>query len=95
MATRACSPTPSTPIAGSWGTAQEIPHPFLWMPGVGLSPLPTLGGTQGQPPDLNEFGQIAGASITAAGEIRAALWIPTAGPLVVAPPDVDAASETR
>jgi hypothetical protein len=77
------------------GHRADFFHPFLWTPTAGLSPLPTLGGTQGQPQDLNEFGQIAGASVTAAGESRAVLWIPTAGPLAVAPADADAASEIR
>ena len=52
-----------------------------------MSALPTLGGDQGLPIDLNEFGQIAGTSVTAGGALRAVLWTPTAGPLAVAPMD--------
>jgi hypothetical protein len=44
---------------------------------------------------LNEFGQIAGTSVTAAGEARAALWIPTSGPLAMAPAEGDAEAESR
>ena len=60
-----------------------------------MRPLPTLGGDQGQPNDLNEFGQIAGTSVTAGGGLRAVLWTPTAGPLAVAPMDADGSNLTR
>ena len=49
--------------------------------------LPTLGGGRALPFDLNEFGQIAGFSVTAGGRVRAALWTPVAGPLAVASPE--------
>jgi probable HAF family extracellular repeat protein len=68
--------------------------PFLWTPGSGVRGLPTLGGGQGQPNDLNEFGQIAGTSVTAGGSLRAVLWTPTAGPLAVAPTDEGVSRET-
>jgi probable HAF family extracellular repeat protein len=69
------------------GTTGDFFDPFVWTPGNGLRPLPTLGGGQGEPDDLNEFGQIAGTSVTAGGGLRAVLWTPTAGPLSVAPTD--------
>jgi hypothetical protein len=46
--------------------------------------LPTLGGGQGFPRHMNEFGQIVGFSTNEQGTIRAALWTPVAGPLAVA-----------
>jgi hypothetical protein len=54
-------------------------------PSSGVRILPTLGGDRGLPFDLNEFGQIAGASLTAGGGVRAVVWTPTEGPLAVAP----------
>ena len=48
---------------------------------------PRFEGGQGYTRHLNEFGQIAGFSITGTGALRAALWTPTAGPLAVAPAD--------
>ncbi|HUR02360.1 MAG TPA: hypothetical protein VM347_07470, partial [Nonomuraea sp.] len=68
-------------------------HPFIWIPGDGKSRLPTLGGHQGQPNDLNEFGQIAGTSVRAGGALRAVLWTPAAGPLAVGPTNDAAAPE--
>ena len=47
---------------------------------------------KGMPNDLNEFGQIAGAT-DRGGAVRAVLWTPTAGPLAVAPTDEGAAPE--
>jgi hypothetical protein len=75
------------------GNNADFLLPFFWTPGGGVRGLPTLGGDRGLPNDLNEFGQIAGASVTAGGAVRAVLWTPTAGPLVVAPTDVGAKSE--
>jgi probable HAF family extracellular repeat protein len=76
------------------GTSADFFHPFVWTPGDGMRRLPTLGGDQGQPIDLNEFGQIAGTSVTSGGSLRAVLWTPTAGPLAVAPPtDEEVSSE--
>jgi probable HAF family extracellular repeat protein len=69
------------------GTSGDFFNPFIWIPGNGLQPLPTLRGGQAEPDDLNEFGQIAGTSVTAGGELRAVLWTPTAGPLAAAPTD--------
>ena len=46
--------------------------------------LPTLGGGQGFPRQMNEFGQIVGFSTNEARTVRAALWTPVAGPLAVA-----------
>jgi probable HAF family extracellular repeat protein len=65
------------------GTTADFFHPFIWIPGDGKTRLPTLGGHQGQPNDLNEFGQIAGASVRTGGAVRAVLWTPIAGPLAV------------
>jgi hypothetical protein len=45
--------------------------------------LPTLGGGEGFPRHMNEFGQIVGFSTNAEGTLRAALWTPVAGPLAV------------
>jgi len=64
--------------------SDEASQPFLWTPGGGMQPLPTLGGGGVQAIDLNEFGQIVGSSATAQGANRATLWTPTAGPLAVA-----------
>ncbi len=75
------------------GTTADFFQPFLWTPGDGMSGLPTLGGGQGQPNDLNEFGLIAGTSVTAGGALRAVLWTPTAGPLAVPPTDEATATE--
>jgi probable HAF family extracellular repeat protein len=77
------------------GTTEDFFHPFLWTPGDGMRPLSTLGGGQGQPNDINEFGQIAGTSVTAGGALRAVLWTPTAGPLAVAPTDAGGSDLTR
>ena len=74
------------------GHGEDFRHPFVWVPGEGLHLLPTLGGVNGQPVDVNEFGEIAGGSVTAAGEVRAALWIPAAGPLALAPAEAHAAT---
>jgi len=64
-------------IVGNTATeADEIGLPFLWTPERGLRRLPTLGGSQGQPRDVNELGVIAGASVTSNGAVRAALWEP-------------------
>jgi hypothetical protein len=71
----------------------DFSQPFAWTPGGGMRRLPTLRGRQGQPNDLNEFGQIAGTSVTAGGALRAVLWTPTAGPLAVAPTDEGGARE--
>jgi hypothetical protein len=46
--------------------------------------LPTLGGDFGEARYINEFGEIAGATTTALGELRATLWRPRAGPLAAA-----------
>lgn len=53
------------------------PLPFFWTRERGMQPLPTLGGGQGLPREMNESGQIAGFSVTAEGGLRAALWTPT------------------
>ena len=71
------------------GSNEGFLQPFYWTPDGGVRGLPTLGGDLGLPQDLNEFGQIAGASVTAGGAVRAVVWIPTAGPLVMAPKDED------
>jgi hypothetical protein len=81
-------------VVGAGFTRDDFLLPFLWTPASGMRRLPTLGGDRGLPNDLNEFGQIAGASETATGAIRAALWTPTAGPLAVAPTDEGASPET-
>jgi probable HAF family extracellular repeat protein len=75
------------------GNNTDFVLPFVWIPGSGVSILPTLGGGQGLPSALNEFGQIAGTSVTAGGAVRAALWIPSPGPLAVAPGDKADASQ--
>jgi probable HAF family extracellular repeat protein len=67
------------------GTTADFFQPFVWIPGEGLGGLPTLGGGQGDPNDINEFGQVAGTSVTAGGALRAVLWTPVDGPLVVTP----------
>lgn len=83
------------------GTTADFFHPFLWTPGDGMRRLPTLAGHQGQPNDLNEFGRIAGTSVTARSTLRAVLWTPTAGPLAVAAaaegdePEAAPSGETR
>lgn len=69
------------------GNVDGVFLPFLWTPGRGMRRLPTLGGDRGQAQDLNELGQIVGTSWTAQNEIRATLWMPTAGPLAAAPTD--------
>jgi probable HAF family extracellular repeat protein len=68
--------------------------PLLWTAGSGIHPLPTLGGPNGQAQDLNEFGQIVGTTWTSRDGIRATLWTPTEGPLVVASMDEDQADDT-
>jgi probable HAF family extracellular repeat protein len=65
----------------------EGSQPFLWTPGGGMQRLPSLGGGGEIAQELNEFGQIVGASNTAQGLPHATLWTPTAGPLAVAPQD--------
>ena len=83
------------------GTTADFFHPFFWTPGDGMGELPTLRGLQGQPNDMNEFGQIAGTSVTAGGALRAVLWTPIAGPLLVAAtghgdtPEAASSRETR
>jgi probable HAF family extracellular repeat protein len=67
-------------VAGSTGPI----IPFLWTPEAGMRRLPTLGGGQGFPRHMNEFGQIVGFSTSEDGTIRAALWTPVTGPLAVA-----------
>jgi probable HAF family extracellular repeat protein len=67
------------------GQNEGLFSPFVWIPGSGVEFLPTLGGDRGLPNDINEFGQIAGASETAGAGARAVLWTPTAGPLAVRP----------
>lgn len=67
-------------VAGSAGPI----IPILWTPEHGMRRLPTLGGGQGFPRHMNEFGQIVGFSTNEAGTVRAALWTPVAGPLAVA-----------
>ena len=65
-------------VGHSITAADEIGLPFFWTPERGMRRLPTLGGEQGQPLGVNEFGQIAGNSVTAEGATRAALWTPGA-----------------
>jgi hypothetical protein len=65
-------------VGHSITAADEIGLPFLWTPERGMHRLPTLGGDHGQPLDVNEFGQIAGNSVTAQGATHAALWTPSA-----------------
>ena len=66
-----------------YGFSDTAVQPFLWMPGGGMQPLPTLGGAGGEAEELNEFGQIVGVSTKANGDDRATLWTPSAGPLAV------------
>jgi probable HAF family extracellular repeat protein len=82
-------------VGGSNRLAFGFDLPFLWTPAGGMRRLPTLGGDSGDALYLNEFGQIVGTTITAQGAERATLWTPTAGPLVLAPKDGDAAPEAR
>jgi probable HAF family extracellular repeat protein len=70
-----------------YGFSDETTVPFLWIPGSGMQPLPTLGGPGGVAEELNEFGQIAGAITAADGVSHATLWTPTAGPLAVSEPN--------
>jgi probable HAF family extracellular repeat protein len=70
-------------VVGSSFTADDLLLPFLWTPEVGIRPLPTLGGDFGQGIYLNEFGNIVGFTTNARGAVRATLWTPTPGPLVV------------
>ena len=61
---------------------RQTVQPFLWMPGGGMQPLPTLGGGGGEAEDLNEFGQIVGREHQCrTATSRATLWTPRAGPL--------------
>jgi hypothetical protein len=46
--------------------------------------LPTLGGGQGYPRDLNESGQLVGFGLNALQELHATLWTPVAGAGVLA-----------
>jgi probable HAF family extracellular repeat protein len=48
--------------------------PAVWVPGVGLVTLPTLGGQDGEIWTINDLGFIAGWSQTASGEMRPAVW---------------------
>jgi probable HAF family extracellular repeat protein len=68
-----------------YGYNDTATQPFVWIPGGGMQPLPTLGGS-GATEDLNEFGQIVGVSTKKNGEDHATLWTPTAGPLAVIEP---------
>lgn len=67
--------------------------PFLWYPGHRIRHLPTLGGPNGQARGINEFGQIAGTTMTARNAIRATLWTPISGPLAVAPSEEGAIAD--
>jgi probable HAF family extracellular repeat protein len=75
------------------GNNADFVEPFFWTPGGGVRGLPTLGGGLGLPRDLNEFGQIAGASVTAGGAVRAVLWTPIVGPLARVATDEGATPE--
>ena len=46
--------------------------------------LPTLGGGQGFPRDLNESGQLVGFGVNALQELHATLWTPSAGSVAIA-----------
>ncbi len=80
-------------IVGISGSADRD-LPILWTPDLGIRRLPDLGGGRGHATDLNEFGQIVGTTNSARGAIRATLWTPIAGPLVVAPSEEGATPES-
>lgn len=52
-----------------------------------MRPLPTLGGDFGEAIYLNEFGNIIGRITNARGRLRATLWTPTPGPVLVESPE--------
>ena len=54
-------------------------HPWIWTEERGMRRLPTLGGGQGYPRDLNESGQLVGFGVNALQELHATLWAPSAG----------------
>jgi probable HAF family extracellular repeat protein len=66
-------------VAGSAGPI----IPTLWTPKHDMWRLPTLGGGEGFPRDMNELSQIVGFSTNEDGTLRAALWTPVRGPLAL------------
>jgi probable HAF family extracellular repeat protein len=80
-------------VVGTSATADGNQLAFIWTPGGGMQPLPTLGGNFGGAEDINEFGVIVGQSLTAKGAQRAAIWRPTTGPAAVASMDEGTAPE--
>ena len=64
---------PGSKVSGcSIASARDI-RPFVWTRDGGMRSLPTLGGSEGRPEYLNEFGAVAGQFTKADGSARAAL----------------------
>ena len=57
----------------------HLAHPFLWTPTHGIQPLPSLGGSQTAPIDINNRDEVVGWSSNEHGVRRAFLWAPDAG----------------
>jgi probable HAF family extracellular repeat protein len=82
-------------VVGRSLTAGVVVRPFLWTPERGLRRLPTLSDEFSHDAlDLNEFGAIAGYSSVNEDDIHAALWTPTAGPLLAGAEAVEERSTT-
>ncbi len=61
-------------IVGTFDTGRnELFRPYLWTETEGMRKLPTLGGRQTAPADMNERNQVVGSTLTSTGR-RAVLW---------------------
>lgn len=67
--------------SGAWPSASAV----LWTRGRGVQPLGTLGGTLSVAYDVNERGEVVGASTNAAGEMRAFYWTKARGMVDLGP----------
>jgi probable HAF family extracellular repeat protein len=65
-------------VVGSQGSLQAA-RAMLWTPGGAVQDIGTLGGASSWAYAINNAGQVAGASITAAGDKHAFLWTPGEG----------------
>ena len=61
------------------GPFESSAHATLWVPGQGIQELGTLGGVRGYARDINDKGQVVGASQTAAGPLHAFRWTQSEG----------------